>query len=219
MVGGQQHACAAPDGGIAIGAQLQALAAHAAPEIVLRVDEMAQMELGGLHGGGQLHAQLPVAVVEDQLAETWAAQFLGLETRKRGGIAMALGVGGSAMPGRGMAAAQACCQIVLGAGRRIVGLGEKAGAVAVAGTLGGGSTARSRRHAPAPRPLKTAPMTTGWSGSPSVNLTSTSWPMRGSHCQPMPWPAWRWATRTQRVQRLSGRGGGVPWDAGDSPCQ
>ncbi|MCY1241560.1 hypothetical protein D9M72_544680 [compost metagenome] len=27
--------------------------------------------------------------------------------------------------------------------------------------------------------------------------------MRGSHCQPMPGPAWRWATRIQRVLRLS----------------
>ena len=66
-VGGQQHAAGSAHGAPGVGAQLPALASEAAAVVVGLVDEVAQVELGGVLGGGQLCAQLAGGVVEDEL--------------------------------------------------------------------------------------------------------------------------------------------------------
>ncbi|MDT4871989.1 hypothetical protein FQZ97_1071520 [compost metagenome] len=120
MVRAQQHALAAAQGGVAVGAQLQALASEAAAEVVGLVDQVAQVQLAVGGAGVQLHAQLLVRIVEHQLAEALAAELLGLEAAQGRGVAVALVVGAGAVPGRGVAR----CQVGLGAGRGVARLGE-----------------------------------------------------------------------------------------------
>ena len=47
---------------------------------------MDEVELGGVLGGGELGAQLAVAVVEDELVVAAASKFLGLVAAQRGGV-------------------------------------------------------------------------------------------------------------------------------------
>ena len=66
-VAADEHAPAGSDGAISIGAQLKPQAAQAAAVVVGLVDQVAQVQLAGVLGAGQLQAQLLVAVVEDEL--------------------------------------------------------------------------------------------------------------------------------------------------------
>ena len=53
------------------------------------MDEVAQVELGGVHGGGQLHAKLLVGVVEDELVVAFAVKFFGLPAAHGGSVRLA----------------------------------------------------------------------------------------------------------------------------------
>ena len=62
--------------------------AQAAAGVVGLVDEVAEVELGGALGTGQLHAQLLVGVVEDELV---VALGLAWATAELGGLEAAQG--------------------------------------------------------------------------------------------------------------------------------
>ncbi len=101
VVRAQQHALAAAQGGVAVGAQLQTLSAEAAAEVVgLGRNQVAQVQLAVGGARMQLHAQLLVRIVEHQLAEALAAELLGLEAAQGGCVAVALVVGAGAVPRR-----------------------------------------------------------------------------------------------------------------------
>ena len=70
------------------------------------MDEVAQVELAGALGAGQLHPQLPVAVVEHQLVVAAAAEFLALVAGQGCGVALAAlaeFARGAAVPGGAVA--------------------------------------------------------------------------------------------------------------------
>ncbi|NKG03118.1 hypothetical protein GO287_05060 [Ralstonia solanacearum] len=97
-VSGQQHTGLAAHRAIAIGAQLEALAPEAAAPVVLLVDQVAQVQLAVGLRGGQLRAQLPVAVVEDEQVGAAPAVLGALEAAEGGGVAVAFGLGAQAVP-------------------------------------------------------------------------------------------------------------------------
>lgn len=78
-VGGEQHARAAAQGAERIGAQFRPHAAHVAAIVAGLVDQVAQVQFAGGLRRLDLHAQLAVGVVEDDLVVTVAAEFLALE--------------------------------------------------------------------------------------------------------------------------------------------
>ena len=92
------------------------------------MDEVAEVELGGALGTGQLHAQLLVGVVEDELVVALglaraAAELGALEAAQGCWVAVALRVGAGAVPG----GAGTGDGVALGAGAPIGGLGVDAG--------------------------------------------------------------------------------------------
>ena len=76
--GADEQTLAGAHGAVGVGAQLPAGAAEAAAVVVGLVDEVAQVELAGVLGAGQLHPQLAVAVVEHELVVAAAVEFLAL---------------------------------------------------------------------------------------------------------------------------------------------
>jgi hypothetical protein len=85
-----------------VGAEFDAGAAEGAAIVVGLVDEVAEVELAAVLGGGELDALLLVGVVEGELAVALPSEFLALEAGQRGWVAMA--AGGAAVPGRAVAA-------------------------------------------------------------------------------------------------------------------
>ena len=111
-IGGEQHTAGRAHGAIGIGAQLKTHTAQTAPVVVRLVDEVAQVQLGGVLGGGQLRAQLGGGIVEHQLVEPPGAELFGLDAAQRAGVVLAVGpcVGSGsarAVPGRAVAGADA----------------------------------------------------------------------------------------------------------------
>lgn len=98
---GDDHALSGTQGAPRVGAEFDAGAAEGAAIVVGLVDEVAEVELAAVLGGGELDALLLVGVVEGKLAVALPSEFLALEAGQRGGVAMA--AGGAAVPGRTVA--------------------------------------------------------------------------------------------------------------------
>jgi hypothetical protein len=61
-------------------------------------NQVTQVELAGVLGGGELNAQLLVGVVEDELVVAAALELFGLPAAECGGVALASFVGAGAAP-------------------------------------------------------------------------------------------------------------------------
>ena len=120
VVAADEQAPVASEGAVGVGAQLKAQAAETASVVVCLVNQVAQVELGGVHGGGQLHPKLLVGVVEDELVVALAVELLGLPAGHCGGVGLIRLVRAGTVPGRGVSAGG----VALGAGVVVAGLGE-----------------------------------------------------------------------------------------------
>ena len=132
--GGHDEALLGAQGAPGVGAQFNAGAAQGAAVVVGLVDEVAEVELAAVLGGGELQALLLVGVVEDELVVAGAAEFLALEAAERGRVAVALG--GPAVPGGAVAAggvALAAGVVVGGGVEQGVGFAGVAGVLAARG--------------------------------------------------------------------------------------
>ena len=172
------HALPGTQGAPGVGAEFDAGAAEGTAVVVGLVDEVAEVELAAVLGGGELDALLLICVVEGQLVVALPSEFLALEARQRGGVAMA--AGGAAVPGGAVAAG---------------GVALAAGAVVGGGIeeriTGFGLALTARRGVDTPLPLA---VVEGAEEDGAVDVAAHEVDEdflsdTGSHCQPIPAPA------------------------------
>src|SRR5699024_1415953 len=115
---GQQETAPAAYAAVTVAAQFQPDAAEAATVVVLLMDEVTQVELGGGLAAGELDAALPVRVVEHQLIVAGAVETSGLDAGQGGRVGVRGAARTLAMPRGAVAAAE----VALRTGALVAGL-------------------------------------------------------------------------------------------------